>query len=159
MRGSLYRGNTGKIQFDSNGYRTNFMYYIIYRKAADQTTPTKYVVIGQYVNGLLNIFHQGWPPIVVAKKFPRGMVLRVSVYEQKPFIMINVNGKNENCQKGLTCFGRDEKNHCCFGYCMDLLKLFISDLGLKIRLYVVKDGQYGLKKGTTGQWSKPIKKF
>ena len=150
MRSAVNDGNTGIIQFDRDGYRTNLMYDIIYRQAANQTTPTKSVVIGQFVNGSLNMFHQVWPPTVVGKKLPHGIVLRVSVHEQKPFVMINLN---ENCQKGLTCLGQDEKNHCCFGYCIDLLKLLISDLGFKVRLYIVKDGQYGSKNSTTGQWS------
>ena len=101
------------------------------------------------------MFHEGWPPITVVTKSIRDIFLKVSVILQKPYVIINENAKNsnKNCQKGLTCLGRDGNNYCCFGYCIDLLKMLISDLDLAVRLHVSEDGQYGSKNRTTGQWS------
>ena len=155
MKSVLINGHTGEVQFDSNGYRTNLKYDIIYRAAEDETTDTKPIVVGQYESGTLNMFHEGWPPTAVGTKSFRDIILKVSVILQKPYVIINENSKhqNENCQKGLTCLGRDGMNYCCFGYCIDLLKMLISDLDLAVRLHVSQDGKYGSKNSTTGQWS------
>ena len=155
MKSVLINGHTGEVQFDSNGYRTNLKYDIIYRAAEDETTDTKPIVVGQYESGTLNIFHEGWPPTQVATRSFENIILKVSVIEQQPYVVINKNAKNqnENCQKGLMCLGRDGKNYCCFGYCIDLLKMLISDLQLAVRLHFVKDARYGSKNSTTGQWS------
>ena len=123
--------------------------------STDKITVTKSILVGQYVSGTLHILYEAWPPKTVKKKFTEGTMFRVSVEEHKPFIIINKNAKseNENCAKGVTCLGRDGNNYCCFGYCIDLLKLLVSDLGFQVRLHVVKDAQYGSKNSTTGQWS------
>ena len=154
MKSVQIDGKTGEIQFDANGHRANLKYDIIYRTPGDKTTDTKSIVVGQYARGALNIFYDGWPPRVLERLHTR-KVFRVSVNELEPFVIVskNVNNKNEHCINGLTCLGRDGKNYCCFGYCVDLLRMLTNQLGFKVRLHVSKDGKYGSKNSTTGQWS------
>ena len=154
MKSVLIDGKTGEIQFDSKGHRTNLKYDVIYRTPRDKTTDSKSLVVGQYVMGTLNIFYDGWPPRSLERIHPR-KVFRVSVNELKPFVIVSkdMNIKNEHCLDGLTCLGRDGKNHCCFGYCVDLLKMLTNQFGFKVRLHVSKDGKYGSKNSTTCQWS------
>ena len=154
MKSVLIHGKTGEIQFDSKGHRTNLKYDIMYRMPGDKPTDTKSIMVGEYVRGALNMFHHGWPPRAVEIKYtPK--VFRVSVNELDPFVIVHksVNNNNEHCTNGLTCLGRDGRNYCCFGYCIDLLKMLISDLHLAVRLHVVKDARYGSKNSTTEQWS------
>ena len=154
MKSVLIDGKTGEIQFDANGHRTNLKYDIIYRTPRDEAGDTKSIVVGQYVSGILNIFYDDWPPRVMSRINPQ-KVFRVSVIELNPFVIVsnNVRNRNEHCQNGLACLGRDGKNHCCFGYCIDLLRKLTNQLGFKVRLHVTKDGKHGSKNSTTGQWS------
>ncbi|XP_028404593.1 glutamate receptor ionotropic, NMDA 1-like isoform X1 [Dendronephthya gigantea] len=166
---SLYRfmklvrieGDTGWIEFDGQGYRTNVEYEIDYFYKEENGTTSK-IILGQYHNKQLNIFHTDWPPEqkkldLLATKLAENLPFRVSVLLQNPFVRIEGNSahnsSDDTCALGLPCVQLDGKKSCCSGYCIDLLKLLMRDIGFSVRIHIVKDGKYGGLDQTTGQWS------
>lgn len=54
---------------------------------------------------------------------------------------------------GWPCLTLDGTVSSCKGYCIDLLKLLMRDVGFSAEIQVVKDGKYGALNHSTGQWS------
>ncbi|XP_028404580.1 glutamate receptor ionotropic, NMDA 1-like [Dendronephthya gigantea] len=166
---SLYRfmklvridGDTGWIEFDGQGYRTNVEYEIDYFLKNENGTTIR-MILGQYHNNKLDIYHEGWPPAekkldILETKIAENLPLRITVQLQEPYVMIQENSahnsSDDTCALGLPCVGSDGKKSCCFGYCIDLLKLLMRDIGFSVRIHIVKDRKYGALDETTGQWS------
>ncbi|XP_028404763.1 glutamate receptor ionotropic, NMDA 1-like [Dendronephthya gigantea] len=167
---SLYRfmklvridGDTGWIEFDDQGYRTNVEYEIDYFPKNENGTTIR-MILGQYHNNKLDIYRAGWPPeekkldTLLETKIAENQPLKISVHLQEPYVVINENAahnsSDDTCALGLPCVGSDGEESCCSGYCIDLLKLLMRDIGFSVRIYIVKDGKYGDLDQTTGQWS------
>lgn len=152
-------GYTGRIHFDGNGFRINIEYDVYGWLADDKSSVTK-MIVAQYRRGILRIMHRGWPEKTaeenaVDSKISEGSVVRVTAMSQEPYIVINRKYllKNESCALGLPCLTRDGEQSCCSGYCVDLLKLLMKDIGFAPILHLVKDGKYGAFNHTTGQWN------
>ena len=43
--------------------------------------------------------------------------------------------------------------YCCEGFVIDLVKMLEVDVGFNVDLHIVKDGKYGAKNPTTGEWN------
>ena len=159
MKNVQFQGKTGWVQFNNQGYRTNVEHDIVYWYKNETNNK---MLLAEYHNNKLTVHYMGWPPaeqvsdkleLKIAKKIP----LKVSVFLQEPYVTINKNsgGNNsdETCALGWSCVGVDGTYSCCTGYCIDLLKLLMRELGFSVIIQVVKDGKYGALNHTTGKWS------
>ena len=161
MENVQFEGNTGWIQFNDQGYRTNAEYDIDYW-CKDENGTTIRMLLAEFHNNKLTVNHTGWPPVektldVLELKLAKNIPLRISVYLQEPYVIMNKNpaqnDSDETCALGWPCVGLDGTYSCCTGYCIYLLKLLMRDVGFSVRIEVVKDGKYGALNHTTGQWS------
>jgi hypothetical protein len=161
MENVQFEGNTGWIQFNDQGYRTNAEYDIDYW-CKDENGTTIRMLLAEFHNNKLTVNHTGWPPVektldVLELKLAKNIPLRISVYLQEPYVIMNKNpaqnDSDETFALGWPCVGLDGTYSCCTGYCIDLLKLLMRDVGFSVRIEVVKDGKYGALNHTTGQWS------
>ena len=154
-------GDTGWIEFNDQGYRTNVGYKIDYFYK-DENGTTIRMILGQYHNKQLDIYHAGWPPAekkldILETKIAENVPLRISIHLQDPYVVISenaaLNSSDDTCALGLPCVRLDGKKSCCSGYCIDLLKLLMRDVGFSVRIQFVKDSKYGALNKTTGRWS------
>ena len=161
MKNVQFEGSTGWLQFNDQGYRTNVEYDIDYWYE-DENGTTIRILLAEYHNSKLTVHHTGWPPAektldMLALKLAKNIPLRISVSLQEPYIILNENSAqnhaHESCALGWPCVGLDEAHSCCTGYCIDLLKLLMRDIGFSVRIHLVKDGKYGALNHTTNMWS------
>ena len=119
------------------------------------------MLLAEYHNSKLIIHHTGWPPTkktldMVELKIAKNIPLKISVFLQEPYVILNENAaqnfSDDTCALGWPCVRRGVYS-CCTGYCIDLLKLLMRDIGFSVRIQVVKDGKYGAFNPTTKQWS------
>jgi hypothetical protein len=164
MENVQFQGNTGWVQFNDQGYRTNVEYDIGYWYKGENGTTIK-VLLAEFHNNKLAVYQTGWPPVektldVLELKIAKNIPLKVSVFLQEPYVIMNKNpaqnDSDETCALGWPCVGLDGTYSCCTGYCIDLLKLLMRDVGFSVIIEVVKDGKYGGLNRTTGQWSGQI---
>ena len=155
-----FEGDTGWIQFDEDGFRTNVKYDVDYWYK-DENSSAARMHLAHYHNNKLTVHTTGWPPErkrdVLEAKLAQNTPLRVSVLLQEPYVELNKNSAGNNsdntCALGWSCIGTDGKYSCCTGYCIDLLKFLVRDIRFSVIIQVVKDGKYGALNHTTGQWS------
>ncbi len=162
MKNVQFEGSTGWVQFNDQGYRTNVEYDIDYWYE-DENGTTIRILLAEYHKSKLTVHHTGWPPAdktlldVLELKLAKNIPLRISVIVQDPYVILTRNfAQNytiKTCALGWPCLGRDEAHGCCTGYCIDLLKLLMKDIGFSVRIQVVKDGKYGALNHTTNKWS------
>ena len=156
-----FHGHTGRIQFDENGFRTNMEYDMEYWTTGGNKSGVKKIVIAQYKNSALKVLHHNWPPVTkedrAEPKITGSRILRVSAMEQEPYVVFNRNDEqitsDGECALGLPCLGRAGTLSCCSGYCIDLLRLLMRDIGFFVSLRMVKDMKYGGLDRATGRWS------
>ena len=161
MKNVQFQGSTGWLQFNDQGYRTNLKYEIDYWYKSENGTNIK-MLLAEYHNNKLVIHHPGWPPAdrmldLLDIKLANNIPLKVAVIIQEPYAQINQNyaenSSHETCALGWPCVGLDGTYSCCTGYCIDLLKLLMREVGFSVSIQVVKDGKYGALNHTTGQWT------
>ncbi|XP_076397079.1 uncharacterized protein LOC100880472 isoform X1 [Megachile rotundata] len=68
-----------------------------------------------------------------------------------PFTMVT-NLQEGLCLRGLFC-RQENILMCCYGLSMDLLSLVSRELGFRYDLYLVKDGLFGKRNGSSGTWN------
>ena len=73
---------------------------------------------------------------------------RVVVIEEKPFIFTKPKPNNLSCQQfmnnSVECPHREHnQSFCCYGYCIDLIRVLAAELNFDYDLYLVPDGLYG----------------
>ena len=161
MKNVQFHGNTGWVQFNNQGYRTNVAYDIVFWYK-DVNGSTNKMLLAEYHNNKLTLHYTGWPPPeqisdMLELKIAKNIPLRISVLPQEPYVTINKNSvknnSDETCALGWPCVGLDGTHSCCTGYCIDLLKLLMREVGFSATIQVVKDGKYGALNHTTGKWS------
>jgi hypothetical protein len=164
MKNIQFEGATGWIEFNDQGYRTNAECVINYWYKHENGTTIR-MPLAEYHNSKLTIHHTGWPPNektldLVELKIAKNIPLKISVFFQEPYVVSNENAaqnySDETCALGWPCMGLDGVYSCCTGYCIDLLKLLMRDIGFSVRIQLVKDGKYGALNQTTKQWSGSI---
>ncbi|XP_076758072.1 uncharacterized protein LOC143427655 isoform X1 [Xylocopa sonorina] len=68
-----------------------------------------------------------------------------------PFTMVT-NLQEGLCLRGLFC-RQGNTLMCCYGLSMDLMSLVSRELGFRYDLYLVKDGLFGKRNGSSGTWN------
>jgi hypothetical protein len=75
---------------------------------------------------------------------------KIVVIEEKPFIFKKYKPDNVECRQiqnnSVECpwaHGNFTRNYCCFGYCIDLIRLLSERLKFAYEIYIVPDGLYG----------------
>ena len=164
MKNVQFQGNTGWVQFNSKGYRTNVEYDIVYwYKKENASATNNKMLLAEYHSNKLTVHYSGWPPAeqnssMLELKIAKNIPLRVSVLVNDPYVTINKNSAQNNSDEtcsyiGWSCVGVDGTHSCCAGYCIDLLKILMRELGFSVIIHLVKDGKYGALNHTTGKWS------
>ncbi|XP_072018830.1 glutamate receptor ionotropic, kainate 2-like isoform X1 [Amphiura filiformis] len=127
-------GLTGPISFHTNGTRENVRFFIS--------------ELGPY--GLEQVAK--WTPMTGIKYNEKGgeapsslknRTLRVTSVYEPPYIM-----KRET-DSGETLHGNDAYE----GFCVDMLEKIAQKVGIKYKIHIVKDGNYGSKDAETGKWN------
>jgi ionotropic glutamate receptor NMDA 1 len=75
---------------------------------------------------------------------------KIVVIEEKPFVFKKMKPKNVECKQAynnsVDCpwsYKNFTQNYCCFGYCIDLIRLLSQELNFIYEIYIVPDGLYG----------------
>ncbi|XP_017794077.1 PREDICTED: uncharacterized protein LOC108575709 [Habropoda laboriosa] len=68
-----------------------------------------------------------------------------------PFTMVT-NLQEGLCLRGLFC-RQGNTLMCCYGLSMDLMSLVSRELGFRYDLYLVRDGLFGKRNGSSGTWN------
>nr|XP_047142414.1 glutamate receptor ionotropic, NMDA 1 [Hydra vulgaris] len=146
-------GYTGMVNFDWYGDRKNSKYEItnIYDKS---TLINVGCVTGSNVT--INVSKIVWPGNQT--QIPKSLVisrnLKVVSIESNPFVIIKEMHPSNSCSNyndgsyyvlctGPTLYDKDKKDHCCQGYCIDLLKRLSERLNITYSLHLVDDGNFG----------------
>ncbi|XP_028966612.1 glutamate [NMDA] receptor subunit 1 [Galendromus occidentalis] len=152
----LMSGETGHVKFDDKGDRLNSDYVIfnIQRERESHLVKVGEYAYNEWKNEMelnINLEYVLWPG--GSKEKPLGFVipkhLRVATLAERPFVWTRqLNGMGECYANETLCpwYNRSSKSdevYCCFGYCMDLLKVLSSKLNFSYDLYLVEDAQYG----------------
>ncbi|GAB6030252.1 Glutamate [NMDA] receptor subunit 1 [Chamberlinius hualienensis] len=157
----LLYGQTGNVEFDDNGDRRGAEYELI--NVYDGTQ----VVVGQYTHSKAKMKMEltvqdkqiVWPGNRTTPP-PDCIIpsnLRIVTVVDKPFVWARKIENNEVCDvdrgeilcpknaSNATLNGPQDTivNHCCWGYCIDLLKTLSIKMNFTYNLRLGKDGQYG----------------
>ncbi|XP_058450496.1 glutamate [NMDA] receptor subunit 1 isoform X2 [Malaya genurostris] len=164
------RGATGQVAFDSNGDRMFAEYDVVNVQHSSSSILRKNIVVGSLFYDAekgrmklkINDTALIWPGNT--EKKPEGIMipthLKVLTIEEKPFVYVRKLLDDEiECQDDETIcphFNTTdgiEKEFCCKGYCIDLLKALAVRINFTFDLALSPDGQFGhyqLKNHTTG---------
>ncbi|XP_055607534.1 glutamate [NMDA] receptor subunit 1 isoform X2 [Uranotaenia lowii] len=159
------RGATGQVAFDNNGDRMYAEYDVINVQSSSQ-----YTKVGSFFYDAekgrmklkINDTALIWPGNT--EKKPEGIMipthLKVLTIEEKPFVYVRELMDDEiDCDDDeIVCphfnsTDGSEKDFCCKGYCIDLLKALAQRINFTFNLALSPDGQFGhyqLKNLTTG---------
>nr|XP_029710322.1 glutamate [NMDA] receptor subunit 1 isoform X3 [Aedes albopictus] len=163
------KGETGHVAFDSNGDRIYAAYEVI-NVQQPPSSMRKNVKVGSFfydeekgrMRLKINDTMLVWPGNT--EKKPEGIMipthLKVLTIEEKPFVYVRKLLDDEiDCEDDeIACplfnsTDGNEKDYCCKGYCIDLLKALAQRINFTYDLALSPDGQFGhyqLKNHTTG---------
>ncbi|XP_053696942.1 glutamate [NMDA] receptor subunit 1 [Sabethes cyaneus] len=164
------RGATGQVAFDSNGDRMYAEYDVVNVQLSTSLLTKKNIVVGSFFYDAekgrmklkINDTALIWPGNT--EKKPEGIMipthLKVLTIEEKPFVYVrkllddDIDCEDDEivCPHFNTTDG-NEKDFCCKGYCIDLLKALAQRINFTFDLALSPDGQFGhyqLKNHTTG---------
>ncbi|CAO1443281.1 unnamed protein product [Diamesa serratosioi] len=148
-------GKTGRVAFDDSGDRINAEYDVINigRKGVNKVVGSFFYDNEREKMRLkINDSEIVWPGKV--KKKPEGFFipthLKVLTIEEKPFVYVRklTDDESECTDDEIPCphfnmtNGR-EKDYCCRGYCIDLLKALAQRINFTYDLALSPDGQFG----------------
>lgn len=167
---TLINGKTGNIKLNRKGDRIKAVYQIVnLRKKAD----TQLTVVGEYRDGNVAISKTVYWPGGKDEK-PEGIFvstnLRVVTLVGEPFVFIKsfpASGKCEDLddpdkkQKHIKCSGKvygehakmvdsSQNDHCCYGFCMDLLNRLADKVNFTFEVHLSEDGSYGSLRRVNG---------
>ncbi|EAT39625.1 AAEL008587-PA [Aedes aegypti] len=164
------KGETGHVAFDSNGDRIYAAYEVINVQQPMLSSTRKNVKVGSFfydeekgrMRLKINDTMLVWPGNT--EKKPEGIMipthLKVLTIEEKPFVYVRKLLDDEiDCEDDeIACphfnsTDGNEKDYCCKGYCIDLLKALAQRINFTYDLALSPDGQFGhyqLKNHTTG---------
>ncbi|XP_055636801.1 glutamate [NMDA] receptor subunit 1 isoform X2 [Toxorhynchites rutilus septentrionalis] len=163
------RGSTGQVAFDNNGDRIYAEYDVINVQQSSSVLFKKNVKVGSFFYDAdkgrmklkINDSALIWPGNT--EKKPEGIMipthLKVLTIEEKPFVYVRRLLDDEiDCEEDeIACphfniTDGNEKDFCCKGYCVDLLKALAQRINFTYDLALSPDGQFGhyqLKNHTT----------
>ncbi len=147
-----YQLPSGKIQFDEKMDRLSTKYNII------NIYNNKLLSVGQFIsdsdttNLTLNLSQIVWPGDTHIKPIGTkwSSKLKIVVIEEVPFVYKIQKQSKKTCQQILNnsvicpwSFNGTSKDYCCYGYCIDLIKVISQKLHFDYEIYLVPDGLYG----------------
>eukprot|EP00111_Clytia_hemisphaerica_P019907 TCONS_00058710-protein len=156
------QGSTGTVTFDPYGDRKTPAYELLnVRENKDGTKFNKEVgVLDGNEAVSVDLKDIIWPGNQTDA--PTGVFisnhLRIVTVESKPFVYVverpasgdcsELDGENGRTQKHLPCTGPSSKfpntrDHCCKGFCMDLLVKLAEKVNFTYDLHLVEDGNFG----------------
>ncbi|KAE9552081.1 hypothetical protein FO519_004707 [Halicephalobus sp. NKZ332] len=127
-------GTTGKMNFDENGKRKNFEFFIY--EMRQKSTWTKTSLWSE--NNLISFS----PKQKETDSKDTRLHLKVTVYLEEPFVMIKSNMETLNLTG----------NEIYEGYCIDLLEKIAQLRNFTYEIHEVKDKTYGVKE-PSGRWT------
>lgn len=167
---TLENGRTGKLLLNGNGDRINSVYQILNLKSRDDKELT---VVGEYRDGQVSINEAiSWPGGGTER--PEGFListhLNVVTLVGEPFVFITTMPSSGRCEdldtasgkeRHIKCSGKvygehaklvtsDKNDHCCYGFCMDLLKRLAKKVNFTFDVHLSEDGSYGSLRRVNG---------
>ena len=140
----------------SNNDRETFAYEILYlQKALDYNK--HWSRVGLWQDNTIR-FHSS-KLSRMKKQTPAGIpIMRAAVVEYPPLTMQIAFDANIGCHQGLQCVKYIDNadnftTHCCYGLAIDVLKYVSKELEFEPFVYFVRDGNYGSKNSTSGEWN------
>lgn len=168
---NLTNGKTGNLILNRKGDRINAFYQIVNLKNA--STGAQLTVVGSFHNGEVS-FNDTiiWPGGQDEK--PEGIFvsthLKVVTLVGEPFVFIKSMPESGKCsdlddsnqkRKHVRCTGKvygehaklvsaDQNEHCCYGFCMDLLRRLGEKVNFTYDVHLSEDGSYGSLRRVNG---------
>lgn len=167
---TLTNGKTGNMMLNRKGDRINTVYQIVNLKNA---TDAQLTTVGDYHDGKVSI--NGtiiWPGSQDIP--PEGIFvsthLKVVTLVGEPFVFIKSIPKSGKCEdldnpdnkhKHVKCTGKvygehakqvspGSNEHCCYGFCMDLLNRLAEKVNFSYEVHLSEDGSYGSLRRVNG---------
>ncbi|XP_031557000.1 glutamate receptor ionotropic, NMDA 1-like [Actinia tenebrosa] len=167
---TLPKGLTGEVSFNSIGDRKNTKYNIL-----NKNTQNSNLTVGQFLDGQVSINESiVWPGL--QNTMPKGVFvsnhLRVLTLVGEPFVQVKAVPPSGRCQdldtskhKHVRCTGRvfgvdiqedvaSRNEHCCYGFCMDLLIRLGEKINFTYSVTLSADGSYGSLRRVNGSDTK-----
>lgn len=167
---TLENGKTGYLVLNGNGDRIHSVYHILNLKNRDDKQLT---VVGEYRNEKVLINENiTWPGGQTQQ--PKGVSvsthLNVVTVVGEPFVFITSMPRSGLCEelddahakrKHVKCSGKvygehvklastDKDDHCCYGFCMDLLNKLADNVNFTFNVHLSEDGSYGSLRRVNG---------
>lgn len=167
---TIINGKTGDIVLNRKGDRINTAYQIVnLRKKGDK----KLRIVGEYRDWQVSISDKVFWPGGLEEK-PKGIFvsthLRVVTLVGEPFVFIKALPESGRCEdlddaqkkkRHIKCSGKvygehtklvatDKDDHCCYGFCMDLLYRLGEKVNFTFDVHLSEDGSYGSLRRVNG---------
>ncbi|XP_052244052.1 glutamate [NMDA] receptor subunit 1-like isoform X2 [Dreissena polymorpha] len=169
MKSMTIEGRTGMLQFTNEGDRLNSIYYI-QNKQQDRVQMVGYHGNKESQGQMVNLRNEiVWPN--GETDTPEGVQisthLQVVTIESKPFVyrfpLLTENDMNHcDKKKGVNCSFTNSTTgettfHCCYGYCMEMLKLIAGKVNFTYSVHLSAENIFGSFKrvgnGTKKEWT------
>ncbi|EDO37551.1 predicted protein [Nematostella vectensis] len=145
------------IKFDDRGDRANFTYETVFLNEAVDFDKS-WMTVSSWVDGKMTLAASEY--LTPKGKGALGMpVLRAAVVEYPPLTMKSAYTPYIGCNQGIECVeyrgpGREHyTKYCCYGLAIDVLNYVKTELEFEPFVYFVRDGNYGAKNLTSGEWN------